>query len=143
MFSFTVKEMTTIRSPQPNSKYYLPKEVFLTTLHFCRQYPYWLTELDLVFDARQGIAYDKDRVQSSNNYDSTSDLGIKRATMSKKIDIINDTAKAVAGHQFKWLILGCCYGKPYYALKHDGIPCGKNIYYAWRRRFYYELSQKL
>lgn len=135
--------MTKIRAPQPNSKYYLPKEVFLTTVHFCRQYPYWLTELDLIFDARQGIAYDKDRVQSSNNYDSTSDMGMRRAAMSRKIDLINDAAREVAGHQFKWLILGCCYGRPYYQLRHDGIPCGKNMYYQWRRRFYYELSQKL
>ena len=135
--------MTTIRSPQPNSKYYLPKEVFLTTVHFCRQYPYWLTELDLVFDARQGIAYDKDRVQSSNNYDSTSDLGIKRAAMSKKIDLIHDTAREIAGHQFKWLILGCCYGEPFYRLKHRGIPYGKDLYYKQRRLFYYQLSQKI
>lgn len=135
--------MTLIRTPQPSSKYYLEKEVFLTTVHFCRQYPYWVKELDLVFDARQGIAYDKDRVQSSNNYDSTSDLGMKRAAMSRKIDLITNTAKEVAGHQFRWLILGCCYGRPYYNMRHDGIPFGKNVYYRLRRKFYYFLANKL
>lgn len=135
--------MTQIRTPQPNSKYYLPKEVFLTTVHFCKQYPYWLEELEALTDACKAIAYDTDRVQSSNNSDSTSALGMKRAAMSRKIDMIRSTAKDVAGHQYKWLILGCCYGKVYYQLRQDGIPFGKNIYYAWRRRFYYELSQKI
>ena len=136
-------EMTKIRSPKQNSKYYLPKEVFLTAVHFCLQYPYWLSELNLVFDARQGIAYDKDRVQTAGNYDSTSSLGIKRAEMSKKVDLINDTAKEVADHQFVWLILGCCYGEPYYKLQQRGIPYGKDLYYKQRRLFYYKLSEKI
>lgn len=135
--------MTQIRIPQPNSKYYLPKEVFLTTIHYCRQYPYWIEELEALTDACKGIAYDKDRVQSSNSYDSTSDLGMKRAAMSRKIDLVRDTAKQVAGNQYKWLIQGCCYGKPFYALRHDGIPYGKDLYYKQRRRFYYELSQRI
>lgn len=137
------KAMTTIRNPQPNSKYYLPKEVFLTTVHFCRQYPYWLEMIEAMTDARQGIAYDKDHVQSSNEYDSTSALAMKRAMMSRKVDLIRDTARTVAGHQYKWLIQGCCYGKPYYLLRHDGIPYGKDLYYKQRRRFYYELSQRI
>ena len=135
--------MTQIRSPQPNSKYYLPKEVFLTTIHYCKQYPIWIEELEALTDACKGIAYDSDRVQSSNDYDSTSDLGMKRMIMSRKIDLVRNTAKLVAGHHYRWLIQGCCYGKPYFALRQDGIPYGKNIYYALRRRFYYELSQKI
>lgn len=135
--------MTKIRTPKPNSKFFLPKEVFLTTIHYCRQYPLWVAELEALTDASTGIAYDKDRVQTSSQYDSTSELGIRRAMMSRKVDLIRDTAKGVAGHQYIWLIQGCCYGKPYYALRQDGIPCGKNLYYSWRRRFYYELSQKI
>lgn len=135
--------MTQIRTPKQSSKYYLPKEVFLTTVHFCRQYPYWLKELDLAFDANKGIAYDKARVQTSNDYDSTSELGIRRAAMSGKIDLINDTAREIAGHQFKWLILGCCYGEPFYKLRQRGIPCGKDLYYKQRRMFYYLLSGRI
>ena len=135
--------MTQIRSPQPNSKYYLPKEVFLTTIHYCKQYPIWIEELEALTDACKGIAYDSDRVQSSNDYDSTSALGMKRAAMSRKIDLVRNTAKLVAGHHYRWLIQGCCYGKPYFVLRQGGIPYGKNIYYALRRRFYYELSQKI
>jgi len=135
--------MTTIRAPQPTSKYYLPKEVFLTTIHYCRQYPLWIDELEALTDSNKGIAYDKDKVQSSSDYDSTSELAMKRLAMSVKIDLVRSMAKLVAGHQYRWLIQGCCYGKPYFVLKQDGIPCGKNLYYSWRRRFYYELSQRI
>ena len=135
--------MTQIRNPKPKSKHFIPKELFLMTIHFCRQYPDWIAQLEVLTDANTGIAYDKDRVQTSNQYDSTSALAMKRAAMSRKIDMVRSAAKAVAGHQYKWLILGCCYGEPFYALRHKGIPCGKNLYYAWRRQFYYELSQKL
>lgn len=135
--------MTEIRVPGRTSKYYLPKETFLTVVHFCRQYPYWTEDLEALTDACKGIAYDSDRVQTSGDSDSTSELGMKRAAISKKIDLVRDTAKAVAGSQYRWLILGCCYGKPYYALRHDGIPFGKDLYYKLRRRFYYELSQRV
>lgn len=135
--------MTMIRTPQPKSKYYLPKEVFLTTIHYCRQYPYWIEQLEAATDSSKGIAYDKDRVQSSGDYDSTSELAMKRLAMSTKIDLVKAMAKLVAGHQYYWLIQGCCYGKPYFVLKQDGIPYGKDLYYKQRRRFYYELSQRI
>ena len=134
--------MTKIRHPKQGGKFYLPKEEFLTIVHFCKQYPTWLNFLGLI-DARQGISYDKDPVQSSSGYDSTSALGIRRAMVSKKVDIINAAAKYVAGEQYHWLILGCCYDRPYYALKHLGIPYSKNSYYRLRRQFYYELSTKI
>lgn len=135
--------MTEIRVPSRTSRYYLPKETFLTVVHFCRQYPYWTEDLEVLTDACKGIAYDSDRVQTSGDSDSTSELGMKRAAISQKIDLVRDTAKAVAGSQYRWLILGCCYGMPYYSLRHDGIPLGKDLYYKLRRRFYYELSQRI
>ena len=131
------------RIPTKNSKYYLPKEMFLTAVHYCRQYPIWLAELDLVFDARQGIAYDKDKIQSSGSYDSTSSMGIQRAIMSRKLDLVTNTAKDIAGHHYKWLILGACYNLTYYQLRERGIPYGKNLYYQMRRKFFYELAHKI
>lgn len=135
--------MTKIRSPKQSSKYYLPKEEFLTIVHFCKQYPYWLSLLDTMTDAVQGIDYEKDIVQSSNNYDSTSELGMKRAAVSTKVDMVNAAAREIAGDHYRWLILGCCFDKPYFALRHLGIPYGKNLYYRQRRQFYYELSKKI
>ena len=135
--------MTKIRSPRPKGKYYLPKQMFLTAVHYAQQYPIWLNALNYDYDARQGLAYDKDRVQTSGTSDSTSTLGIQRAEASRKIDFVEGVAETVAGHHFRWLILGCCYCKPYYELQQDGIPYGKDLYYKLRRRFFYELAHKI
>ena len=130
-------------TPKIGGKYYLPKETYLTVMHYCRQYPLWLQMLDIEFDARHGIAYDHDKVMSSNGSDSTSTLGIRRAEASKKKDIIEDVAKNTANGMSTWLILGCCYNMTYIQLKTYGIPCGKDLYYKLRRKFYYEMSKKI
>ena len=38
--------MTQYRTPRPTSKYYVPEEVYKTTVHYCRQYPLWKQELE-------------------------------------------------------------------------------------------------
>lgn len=125
------------------SKYYLPKETYLTVVHYCRQYPQWLEELNIDFDARKGIAYDHDRVQSSHGADSTASMGIRRAEISRKKDIIEEVAKNTANGMSTWLILGACYNMTYIQLKTYGIPCGKDLYYQFRRKFYYEMAKKI
>jgi len=37
------------------SKYYLPKEEYLTVKHFCLQYPAWEAELDALPDAARAL----------------------------------------------------------------------------------------
>ena len=125
------------------SKYYLPKETFLTVVHYCKQYPLWDEELSAMTDTSKAITYDQDRVQVSQDSDPTSELAIRRAGISKKKDMVDDTAKRVAGRIWKWLLLGVCYDYPYYYLAEHGIPCGKDLYYKLRRRFYYEISKQV
>lgn len=112
-------------------------------IHYCKQYPMWEQELSITLDQSRAIRYDRDRVQSSNNYDPTSEPAIKRADIARKKEVVDNTAKSIAGVMYKWLILGVCYDMPYYVLKQKGIPCGKNMYYDKRRQFYYAMSQIL
>lgn len=131
------------RAPSRKSKYYLPTETFLTALHYCRQYPLWIAELELDLDARKGLSYDGDQAQSSVDYDSTAEIGMKRAAISTKVDLVEDVARQIAGNDYRWLVVGVCYDMPYYQLRQRGIPYGKNIYYNWRRRMIYEIAQKI
>ena len=112
-------------------------------IHYCKQYPTWEAELEAMNDANTGIAYDQDRVQSSHNSDPTADLAVRRAEISKKKAVIDETAQEVAGSMWHWLILGVCHDHPYYYLRQSGIPCGKDLYYKLRRIFYYEMSRKI
>lgn len=135
--------MSKHRTLSKQNKYYIPKETFLMVIHYCKQYPMWEQELSITLDQSRAIRYDRDRVQSSNNYDPTSEPAIKRADIARKKEVVDNTAKSIAGVMYKWLILGVCYDMPYYVLKQKGIPCGKNMYYDKRRQFYYAMSQIL
>ena len=133
--------MSQYRTPTAKSKYYVPKEVYLTTLHYCRQYPLWLAELETEPDASKAIAYDKERVQSSNSYDATSEIAMHRVDIAQKKARVDDVSASVAGDLAQWLRLGVCYGLTYPDLAARGIPCADRTYYRMRKRFYYELSK--
>lgn len=136
--------MSKHRTLSQKNKYFIPKETFLTAVHYCKQYPMWEAELGITLDQNKGIRYDKDHVQTSNEYDPTAEPAIKRAEIALKKKLVDDTAKLVGGEvMYKWLILGVCYDMPYFALKQRGIPCGKDMYYEKRRRFYYEISARI
>lgn len=135
--------MTQYRTPRTTSKYYVPKEEYLTVVHFCRQYPLWVAELGIEPDTSKGVSYDKERVQSSNQYDPTSELAMRRERLSRKKQLVDDTARAVADAMGKWLVIGVTQGLTYYQLRLKGMPCGKNMYSSLRQRFYFELSKKI
>ena len=135
------------RTPSKNSKYYLPKEEYLTAIHYALRYPYLLEELQTIAnaDTGQAIRYDKDRVQTSGDYDATAETAIQRAEIKEKLEKIEaslDTATRTKAER-KYLRLGVCYGDNYWALERKGIQCGKARYYTMRRIFYFTLAQKI
>ena len=78
------------RTLSEKNKYYIPKEDYLTAIHYSLRYPLWVAEMDTNADTRGAIRYDKDKIQSSNDYDSTEAVGIKRAELSEKIKLVED-----------------------------------------------------
>lgn len=135
--------MTKHRTLSEKNKYFIPKETFLMVIHYCKQYPMWEQELGTTLDQSKAIRYDRDRVQTSGDYDPTAEPAIKRAEIARKKKTVDEVAQSVAGSMYKWLLLGVCYDMPYFALRQRGMPYGKNMYYDKRRRFYYEMSQKI
>lgn len=131
------------RIPRENSKYFIPKEEYLTVLHFCRQYPYWEAELAAIREDIPGSGIDtqKEKVQSSNQYDPVSTMAMRMATISKKKKLVDDVVRECSAGMDKWVILGVCHGLTYQQLKQRGIPCSPNTYYKIRRYFYYRMSK--
>lgn len=133
--------MTQYRLPKQTSKYYVPGEVYKTVVHFCRQYPLWEAELKVEPDTSKAIDYSREPVRTSNQSDQTSEIAMDRVMIAKKKQTVDNTAKEIAGDLRDWLILGVGHGLTYYQLMDKGIPCGKDMYYDLRQKFYYKLSK--
>lgn len=126
-----------------NNKYYLPKETYLTAIHYSLQYPIWDAELKTVANTGTGIRYDKERVQTSIDSDPTAEAAIKLEEVAHKINLIDDAIKMTAKGMDYWLRLGVCYGLTFEQLKGKDLPCERKLYYQIRRHYYYELSKRI
>jgi len=137
--------MSRYRTLSKSNQYYLPKHTYLTCIHYALQYRDWNALLNTERDTRGAIRYDKDNIMITNDYDSTSDTAIRMIDISTKVSKIDQCIALVCEDEVmeKWLRLGVCYGFTVYQLIDGGMPCGKNLYYALRQRFYYELSKKI
>lgn len=133
------------RAPSEKSKFYLPKEDYLTAIHYSLRYPLWKEEVETMADTSKAIAYDKDKVQSSSDYDSTFEAAVKIVESNKqhKMQIVDDTIQKVANGLDYWLRLGVCYGLTFDQIKGKGLPCERDAYYLMRRKYYYYLVQRI
>ena len=133
------------RTLSESNQYYLPKHTYLTCIHYALQYRDWIALLNTERDTRGAIRYDKDHVQTSGDYDSTSETAIRIIGMTDRVSKVDQCIELACEDKEmeKWLRLGVCYGFTIYQLLEEGMPCGKNMYYNLRQRFYYELSKKI
>lgn len=135
--------MSKYRTPSTNSKYYIPKEEYLTAIHWCLRYPLWCAELELEPDTSKAIEYDSDPVQTSNNSDPVSSLALRRVELARKKKLLEDTIREVDESIYQYLLLGIGYGFTEYQLRQKGMPCGHNYYYSRRQQILYEIAKKI
>lgn len=135
--------MAKIRTPKESSPYYIPKTYYMAAVRYALQYKDWKGELEACRDTISGIRYDKDRVQTSGDYDSTCETAVKCAELSRKVDLIDDILEKVAPGLESYIRLSVCYGFTFYNLIEKGIPINRNEYSTIRQKFYYELSTKI
>ena len=135
--------MSKYRTPSTSSKYYIPKEDYLTAIHYSRRYPLWTEEAKALADTSAAIRYDKEKVQTTTNYDSTFEAALRLKEINEKIKLVDDTIVMVSGSLAYWLRLGVCHGLSFDQLKGKGMPCEKDKYYLMRRRYYFEISKRI
>lgn len=119
--------MPQYRTPAKSSKYYVPKEEYLTALHFCRQYPEWEKEIS-------------DSLKPDIDLSRKTDPA-RVAAIRKKKAVLEMVIHKLSGDMDEWLFLGVCYGLTFPQLKRQGMPIGRTQYYEMRQRFYYYLSR--
>ncbi len=123
--------------------YYISKHAFYTAYHYALQYTDWKQEYDALANSlRSGEGMPG---KSSKVGNPTENVGIKRAELKSKLDLIENTAIEADHELAQYILLGAINsGNTYNYLKAiHNIPCGQRKYYESRRRFYYLLSKKI
>lgn len=136
--------MGRIRIPQESSKYWLPKQRFLTVYHYCLQYPEWEDEYNALRSAIgvSGVNYDG-MPHGSGTGDPVSSDAMRLADLDMKMQQVKDAVHEVAPEIAPWLLKGVTEDRPFWYL-HDvmRMPCEKDMYYDRRRRFYFLMASK-
>ena len=125
-------------------KYGISSKRYKELCGFCEQYPEWKEELlNLEPSAKSqkidGMPYS----QTNNTCDETSELAIKRMAISKKIKLVEDTAKEASPEMWEYIIKSACYEQPFWYLRDiSRIPMSQASFLDRRRYFFYLLSNK-
>lgn len=129
--------------PMNSRKYEISKHRFYELYHYCLQYKEWKDALRYSTDTVKGVIV-SDMPHGSGTGDPTSNLAIKRAILSDRCKVIEDTAKEADAELWEYLLKGVTDENASYTYLRQvmNIPCGKNYYYEKRRKFYYLLSKK-
>lgn len=131
--------------PINEKKYEISKHRFLELYHFCMQYQEWRTELECVTDTVRGIV-NTDGIRGGGRIGSaTEQLVIRRMKLREKCELIEQTAIEADPDLYQYVIEGVTreYATYKYLRQVEGIPCGKDMYYDRRRKFYWLLAQKI
>ncbi|MBP1616158.1 MAG: hypothetical protein H6Q13_3606 [Bacteroidetes bacterium] len=126
-----------------HSKYGISKNRFKELYYWCLQYNEWKDELKYKTDT-VGAMEVTNMPSGHGVSDSTQKLAIRRALLEQKCRLIEQTAIEADSDIYKYIIKAVTEeGISYRYLNNImEIPCGKDMYYDRRRKFYWLLSQR-
>lgn len=129
--------------PINQDKYKISKHRFLELHHFCMQYQEWKDELKYLTDTVKGIDYSEE-IKGAGTGNATEQLAIRRSELQRKCELIEQTAIEADPEICQYILEGVTvdYASYKYLKEIKGIPCGKDMYYHRRRKFYWLLSRK-
>lgn len=130
--------------PVNEKKYNMSKYRFGELYNFCLQYNEWKLELTYMTDTLTSpMITGLPRVQGKS--DPTVTLAIRRQELENKCKMVEQTAVEADADIYPHIIKAVTNeGITYHYLREFmDIPCGKDMYYDRRRKFYWLLSKKL
>ena len=108
---------------------------------FCEQYPEWVDELTYMAN----IVHSKvitDMPVHHGQSNPQEELAIRRAELSIKTELIEQTAIEADGDLYQYIIKSVCYRKPiWYLTDIMHMPCSDAKFRDMRRYFFYLLSK--
>ena len=127
-----------------NHKYGISKHRFKELYYFCLQYSEWRDTLNYnTSTVKSPIITDMPITHSNSS--ATERLAINRAELLKKCELVEQTAIETDADLYQYIIKavtneGITYN---YLTMVMNMPCGKDMYYDRRRRFYWLLDKKI
>lgn len=133
------------RRPSEKSKYYLPPRQYAFAVSYALMRDEWEAEVKSLSDQSRAIRYDKEKVQVSNDYNSTEKAAIEIVELKSKIEKIDSTIREVSEGLDNYIKLAVCNGFTFTQLttgRHN-MPLNCNKFGEIRHKFYYKLSMKI
>ena len=124
-------------------KYTLSERRKKTVVAYAMEYVEWKKEYDSFNLENKGIDQSAERIRQSDIKDNTKDAALILHDLSRKIILMQQTAKEADPFIWKYILRGVTENLTYEQLFAQGLPCSRNTYYERRRRFYWLLSRKL
>lgn len=133
------------RKPSENSKYFLPVRQYCYAVEYALMRDTWAAEVQSLRNQSKAITYDKDRVQSSNDYNATEEAAMKILPIQEKIDRIDETLREVSEGMEDYIKLAVCNGFTYTQLTTGRyhMPLNSNAFGEIKHKFYFYLYTKI
>ena len=130
--------------PINEKKYEISKHRFWELYHYCLQYNEWKDELKYKNDTVKSIGI-TDMPVNRNTSDATAKLAERRVELQRKCELIEQTAIEADPDIYQYIIKSVTndYVSYKYLKQVMNIPCGKDMFYDRRRKFYYLMSRKI
>lgn len=130
--------MSTVIRPVVSKKneYYISKHRYYELVHFCLQYPEWRQEYAMLAMPKKP----ENDILNGAQGDPTSSVGIKRAILKEKMEIVETAAKMSSAELWTYIFKSVTEGYSYGYFAARRIPCGKDLFYSNRRKFFFILD---
>lgn len=132
---------TTIRPElSEKNKYWIEKHRYYELKHFCLQYPFW--KKAYVLARVQGTTKGDFIVKIDNISKPTEECALKMVFYSDRISMVEQAAKETDEFLSSYILKAVTTGMSYDTLRVQmNIPCSKDIYYEFYRRFFWLLDK--
>lgn len=120
--------------------YYISKERTMELEHFCRQYKEWqkkLNDISFLKGAPDVVIYD------TNTGDPVGTIVEFRDKYLRNVNMVLTSAAESDPVLAPYILRSVIDGINYDSLRASAdVPCGRRVFYKYRRKFFYILSQK-
>jgi hypothetical protein len=135
--------MTKRRDLRLKDKYNISTKRYRELFYFCLQYPEWQNELYYLTDFLKSPEL-SGMPHGTGKSDLTAKFAIRRAELSKKCELIKQTALEADSEIYQYIVKNVTtdYAGYDYLCMVMNMPCGREKFYKSRRRFFYLLDKK-